>query len=346
MVDDGLPANVHDLGRRLRREMLRNIKMFDTGIEANTPEWLEARKGYLSASDVSAVLGVNRWKTWADVKSDDPKVFSDEQLKKFRAGHLIEDALKIMWSEEKPGRLVFEGKSTLWTDGFLAATPDGFGHEGSDGYGLIEAKSVGSRLMKDWENGPPLYVFLQVQAQLMCTGESYCDVVAAIGGPGYQEWRIEAHEGVQCLIRDAAEAYMTEEPNAELQVTWCRALHDMGFEQPTGKRFPAGNPALAANASQSLADALRLTRAARNAAQADYDKALRDAQEQMGDAEYLTVGDEVLATWKTSSRKRLDKNLLSKFVSPSVIESCYSEYKFRTFLVKDAAVDNAAAMIW
>lgn len=320
--------------------------MYNTSIEANTDEWLEERKKYLSASDIAAVIGVNKWKTWDEVKYGKQE-FTPEQLKKFAAGHAIEKSLKELWEQEVPGRKVDERKSTLWTDGYLAATPDGFGYDPDfDTSGLIEAKSVSYRLMGHWDEGPPLYVILQVQGQLMCTGAPHCDVVAAIGGPGYEEWRIYPHEGLQVLIREAAEAYMTGEPDNQLQVAWLMRLHDMGFDIPNDKKFPVGDPEKVVESPQNITSALISARAARDAAQKDYEEALELAQNHMGTAEYLTVGDQVLATWKTSNRKRLDKKLLAELISPEAMEAVYTDYTVRTFLVKDVGPSADTATIW
>lgn len=320
--------------------------MHNTGIEANTDEWLEARKGYLSASDLGAVLGVNKWKTWDEVKNGGPKEFTEEELARFKAGHAVEVALKGLWADEVPGRTLSATKSTLWTHEALAATPDGFGVGETGARALIEAKFVGYRLLTHWEKGPPLYVRLQVQGQLICTGADYCDVVAAIGGPGYHEWRIKREPELVELILEAAEVYMTQKPDDNVQTKWVRRLHEMGYEQPPEKAWPIGEPGLVANAEVKMADRLNRAWLAREAANEEYEEATTQVKEFMRDAEFLTVGERVVATWKTSARNGYDWKKLEAMVGREALNSARKPSTVRTFLVKPSKPEDDQSNIW
>lgn len=322
--------------------------MTDTGIIANTDAWLEARKPYLSASDLGAVLGVNKWRSWEEVKGGAERQFTEEELERFAAGHVFEDGLKKMWAMHGEGRAVSPAESTLWTyEDKLAATPDGMGLDENGKPCLIEAKCVGHRVMGHWAEGPPLYVLVQVQAQLICTGYDICYVVAALGGPGYKEWRIEADEVLQALIIDASDAYMHDKPSEDVQTKWIRRLHEMGYEQPPEKSWPIGEPGLVANAELSLVDRLNRAWLAREAAKEEYEEAVKEAQLLMKGAEFLSYGDRVVATWKTSARNGYDWKKLEAMVGGrEALNEARKPSTVRTFLVKPMVTETDESNIW
>ncbi len=307
----------------------------NTGIEANTEAWLEAREGYLSASDIATVLGVNKWKTWEELRSGFGNNFTQEELDKFRAGHAFEVALKSMWGDI-PGREVSISPSTLWASGNLAATPDGFGLNEHGEEGLIEAKFVGWRMLDFWENGPPLYVYLQVQGQMICTGTPFCYVVAALGGPGYNEWKVQADLNVQALILEAADAYMNRGPDASLQKAWVRRLDQLGFSQPPEKKWDSQpGKTLTVDATHNLSRRLADAWGRRALVNKEYDQIVNQIQELMQDAETLQTDEgRVVATWKTAMRRSLDYKKLRSILSPVELRDAYKETSSRTFLVK------------
>lgn len=320
----------------------------NTGIAANTDEWLEARKDYLSASEIAAVLGVSKYKTWADVKSGEPEVFTEEQLQRFRAGHAFEPVLKQMWADNAEGRTLDPAESTLWTAGDLAATPDGFGDEGGTPC-LIEAKCVGHRMLHHWEDGPPLYVLLQVQAQLMCTGRSRCYVVASLGGPGYQEWLVEGHPGLQDLIRDVADAYRDVDIARDgdmCQRNWLRQLDEMGFKQPANKLWPTSDPGLIFQAESYMVDELRRVSQQRQQANQEYDRVVAEIQGRMKDAEFLAVGEDLAATWRGAERRSIDWKKLERMYGKDVLDLARKVTTTRTFLVKNFKEETEPSNIW
>lgn len=80
----------------------------------NREEWLEHRKGGIGSSEVSSILGINPYQTpyqlWRRKKEMDPEV---EQNMPMRLGHLLEDAVSTLWSEET-NREVIQASSIDW----------------------------------------------------------------------------------------------------------------------------------------------------------------------------------------------------------------------------------------
>jgi hypothetical protein len=99
----------------------------------------------------------------------------------------------------------------LWPEVPLWATPDGF-TEGRSA--LAEVKLVGHR-WSDWQDGPPAYVALQVQAQLACLPRTERAHVIALLGSEIRTYVVERDPAVQdalpALVADWWQSYVVAE---------------------------------------------------------------------------------------------------------------------------------------
>jgi len=133
-------------------------------------EWLERRKEFIGASEISAAMGINPWvsryRLW-QLKSG-----VDEQAEsiRMRVGQRLEDELLQWWQDNRPHKAYRRTQFILFVDEEhkLAATPDALG---DDGKILIECKTA-ERGAKGWgEPGTdqiPPYYLVQVAAQVHC----------------------------------------------------------------------------------------------------------------------------------------------------------------------------------
>ena len=188
-------------------------------VEAATSEdWLRAREGYLTASDVSAVLGVNPYKSRASVvrkKQGIAEPASKYTAKAMMAGQFLERGVfewflfdraaeAVALSEDPPtGDVVRNpaGVSVLVehpsAELRLAASPDGLMVCGDGSRHLVEVKVLGPegtylkwsdepsstawRAMRRTGVGCPVPHYVQLQVQLLCTGEHFGWVVGNCG---------------------------------------------------------------------------------------------------------------------------------------------------------------------
>lgn len=201
-----------------------------------TTKQLELRKTGISASEVSAVLGLNPYRRPINVWQDKMSPISETpQSESQELGHFFEKHIgqyyatkyapegfwwrlfmpqktlvhpEINWAMATPDRFVFEApsntkKSDLRDLSDLAAL--GKAHH------LAEIKLVGPFAVKDWITDPeredlteadrvPLYVFCQCQWQMLVTGYDRVDVPAMLGGTKLRVFQIERD---QEFINDA-----------------------------------------------------------------------------------------------------------------------------------------------
>jgi len=145
--------------------------------------WLELRRGSLGASDSSSLLLPDApWGTPMTVYADKIGAGAfDEDNEYFRWGRWLQPLL-LQWLIDEAnvkaiGRELFivSAKDPIFT-----ATLDGFIEEG-DALIPVECKNTAWK-ERDWEDGVPPYVMVQVQHQIYVAGATHAYVVASVGG--------------------------------------------------------------------------------------------------------------------------------------------------------------------
>lgn len=164
-------------------EALANSRRIDLS-KISKEDWLAIRNILgLGASDVSAALGINKFKTayqlWQEKVAEE---VTPIQNKFMRAGLLLEDAIITAYEEDcnkkviRPKELVIHPKYDC-----LFATPDGIIQDEIQGNGIFQAKSTSKNVYESWkeeETGTqsiPLMYYCQVQMEMEC-----CDLNWAI----------------------------------------------------------------------------------------------------------------------------------------------------------------------
>lgn len=161
------------------------------------PEWYEERKKHVGASEVAAILGLSQYETpysiWA-VKTGQMEPFSGNEATKL--GQDLEPVI-LNRAEEDLGELKRD-VVCLHPDKILRATLDGQLSKSGD---VIEAKTAGlisNRVSPEWgddglverDGQVPRTYFVQVQAQLLCSGAELAWLYALIAGRGIARYRI------------------------------------------------------------------------------------------------------------------------------------------------------------
>lgn len=154
-------------------------------IEQGTSEWLELRKGKVTASRVADILA----KTKTGVSASRQNYLIELALQ--RATGKIEpsytnEAMQWGIDNEAQARVAYEVKSNQFVDQVpfidhsniddFGCSPDGLVN--SDG--LVEIKCPNSSTHWQYlkENAPPIKYYIQMQAQMACTNAEWCDFVS------------------------------------------------------------------------------------------------------------------------------------------------------------------------
>jgi len=129
-------------------------------IQPNTPEWLELRKGFRTASEAAIVLGISPFQTPEQFKLIKAGLKTQYYSKAMQLGHELEAQVR----QHAGDHFDLNFEEQIWTRGKYLASLDGI-----DGDVLVEIK-VSDRTYNDLADGNmPEYYYAQVQQQLHCS---------------------------------------------------------------------------------------------------------------------------------------------------------------------------------
>ena len=155
------------------------------GIEQGSEEWLKIRLGKVTASGVADVLA----KTKTGVSASRGNYLIKLAIQ--RVTGVVEesytnDAMQWGIDNEAQARVAYEVASGNFVDqiafvdhpmiSWFGASPDGLVNDD----GLVEIKCPNSATHWSYikDDGPPNKYYIQMQAQMACTGRSWCDFVS------------------------------------------------------------------------------------------------------------------------------------------------------------------------
>lgn len=201
---------------------LPNPRLLVSDIENNRAEWLELRKGKVSATKIGVIMGVNRWKSplqlWAEETGKVCDDFAGNKATKL--GLVLEPFVAQLLQEELGNGVQVQRCNALYqhsTIDFAIASPDAFVVLADGSSDLAELKTANHRAAADWSDGaaPDSYV-LQLQWQLGVMGVNAGYLACMIGGdpsnfphPYFEFdsdlWELmleEAQTFIECIQRD------------------------------------------------------------------------------------------------------------------------------------------------
>jgi putative phage-type endonuclease len=138
-------------------------------LQPNTPEWLEARSNYRTASEAAIVCGVSPFTTPEKFKLIKAGLVKQYYSAAMRRGHDLEDKTR-QWASVLLHR---DFKEEVWVNGEYLASLDGI-----DGDILIEIKTSDFTYHHIKEGHVEEHYWLQIQQQLACSPASIGFLVA------------------------------------------------------------------------------------------------------------------------------------------------------------------------
>lgn len=173
-----------------------------------TPDELERRRHYITATDVPQICGKSPWGNASDVYAAKVygKVFAGN--KATEAGNLLEPSV-LEWARGELGGII-AGDWFVHDNGINACSLDSRTLEGEP----IEAKTsgiVGPGTPQQWGQAGtdeiPQYYLLQVHAQLLVTGTRRAFVPALLGGKGFVMYQVRFNQRIADWILHVSEQF-------------------------------------------------------------------------------------------------------------------------------------------
>lgn len=196
-------------------------------VAPNTPEWLELRKQFRTASEAAIVLGISPWTTPEDFKLIKAGLKTQYYNSNMRRGHELEDQVR----QHANDHFDKDFKEEIWSKGKYLASLDGI-----DGDTLVEIK-VSDYTYEELEKGDvPEYYHVQVQQQLHCSPatKGYLYVYSPKRDAYIKSYAIEEDPAYHLKIEEAWEAFdkmpMPEGPiNAEGDGDVMKLFHHFAY---------------------------------------------------------------------------------------------------------------------
>lgn len=161
--------------------------------------WLELRKRDVTASQVGALFGQHPYLTIAGlhaIKCGIEMPGPDPESDIIRRGHALEPIVAGEVAKLRPDWIITRAREYLRDKpARLGATPDYYYTGPAGRRGILQCKTVGaSKFREEWEDGPPLWIILQLAQEMMLDDAEE----GAIGVLVISEWTF------QCFVFEIA----------------------------------------------------------------------------------------------------------------------------------------------
>ena len=287
-------------------------------------DWLSVRTTGIGGSDAPAIMGVSPFLSLVQLyllKTGQAK--SNAETAKTRAGHAMEAVIANLYRAETGHFVRRDLKVRIHPEHrFLLVNLDRVILGDPRGVGILECKNTSSQFLRRYEQEgyelPPSW-YTQVQHAMMVTGYAWAEVAAYVDG-----WELRIFP----VARD--EAFIRELQAREIRF-WRENVKRRVPPAPESaedvlKLFPRSDLGKAVEASVKLRDQVSRLREIRErlVPLESERKVIEDAIKSfMQDAEVLTAGGAVLATWK--SAKDSERFDAERFVAE--LPTLYREYQ-------------------
>ena len=272
-------------------------------------EFLEERKASEGASDVAKILGLNplcsQMKHYAYRKGQLPTPAAEDNIVAKRRGHALEPLATTLYSEAT-GRTLIHEPFTLYRVSLLGihASPDRLiaPVDDDDMTGCLEAKSVGWRMAKHWDDGVPLYTQVQLQIQMFCTGCCWGEA-APLFEDEFRHYPVTRNDKFIAWAIDAVQAFR-------------RCLENDTPPEPTGDEtdalrllYPKHEPGKMLQLTDEAAEWTAVIEAAK-AKRAEAEEQIKAYESKLkaklGDAERGTLPDGTGWTWREQAGRLVE----------------------------------------
>ena len=296
-------------------------------------EWLRYRKQGIGGSDVSCLLGINKWKSEIELWLDKTNQTNDpvEENEAMQWGNIMEPIIRNHFAEVT-GKTVVELKAMLQhpEHPFMLADVDGVTVDDSGNPAILEIKTASEFKRSDWEEGVPAYYQTQVQHYLCVTGIQKAYVAVLIGGNSFRIFEVDADAEIQDMLIAVEKNFWNKVQNMirpEMDGSdAAKNLLDSLYHGGISEEIVMPDEAI------EYVDAYIEACAEEDNAKAKKQEASNHIKEIMGDYDKaICLGHSI--SWKPVSSERLDSKAL-KEAEPEIYEKYVKKSISRRFTIK------------
>lgn len=182
----------------------------------DTEEWMEERRASLGASELAAVLGVSRWEDDTPLRVFESKQGKDRDFPEELAfiGHQQESLMEAWLRRFHPEVGEIQPAAMLRSVKYpwLHASLDRWAVDESGQRAPVQMKTGMAFSAKEWKDGVPEDVQVQVQGEMLVSGAPFAWVVAFIGGRTFYLHKVARDRKVQAQIVKYAGGWWRKHP--------------------------------------------------------------------------------------------------------------------------------------
>jgi putative phage-type endonuclease len=300
----------------------------------NRQEWLKGRKKYIGGSEISAIVGLNKYKTAMDVYldkiSDDVGEITSQAAK---WGNALEDLIAKEYMEVKDVIVTTPSFPILHPEySYLGANIDRWVN--ANQY-ILECKTAGYRMASEWgEEGTdqiPESYLCQVAWYSAITGVPKVDIAVLIGGQDFRIYTYMKNNEFEDKLITIGKNFWLNHVQKRIPPEPSN-LHDLSslYPRSNGKEVKAN-----AEVVSSLME-LKAMNEEKTVLETSIDTLKKNIQEYIRDYDILVdENGSVLATWKnTSPRACLDLKRFKQECQDIYLKYVNYSKQTRVFLVK------------
>ncbi len=186
--------------------------------------WLELRAGNIGGSEVSALFGLNQFKTPYQLYAEKAGLVPAEgpSSEIMERGLILEPAVAEAVRVLRPHWTITKAEDYLWSDEWrLGATPDYIVYDRERGsHGVLQTKAIAMpEYLEKWQDGPPMGYVLQTAQEVMLDAMSRDTPggwgaigVLAISSYGHEKmvWEFERNIASEQKIINAARRFWAD----------------------------------------------------------------------------------------------------------------------------------------
>lgn len=180
-----------------------NVNVLVETDNLSNEEWLAYRKMGIGGSDVSSILGINKWKSaielWLDKTNQSLEPVENNEAMLW--GNIMEPVIRTHFAEIT-GKNVVELKAIVQHPQypFMLANVDGITVDDNGNPALLEIKTASEYKRAEWDYEVPVYYQTQVQHYLCVTGLDKAYIAVLIGGNTFKIFEVNADKEVQSML--------------------------------------------------------------------------------------------------------------------------------------------------
>ena len=278
--------------------------------------WLRARRTGIGGSDISAIMGINPYKTAYQVYLDKTgHAPEQEPTARMKRGTALEP-IALAEYESRHGKTERLGLVRDTRYRYILGTPDAM-----HGDTVLEVKVPDRYVYKSWGGQIPPYYYAQMQWYMYLTSASKGILIAYVDGLDYHEIHVVADKAFQDEMVAAAVDWWTR---------YIVMMDEHPYDQPP---TPTASTDTALEADSDLARVygeLVELRATKSQIEDREEALIETIKAAMGDAAVLNVGGQKAATYATVVSRRLDSKRL-KAEAPDIYAKYQTESITRPF---------------